>query len=317
MAHIPGRIPRDRSLQDAQRALARMAPVVRYGLLAVGFAVALDRVRPLVSDGQFTWGERRVMAAVTLVVAGGFAVAGWAAGRLLEAAAGLIGAVAEGAAAAVRMGHLVESRLVPGIERAVAAIEALGSGTGDAPLPPEVDAVRRAISEGRWTRAERLLDAFARDHPHSPQVATLTAALSAARDAEAGSLRMKLDAALADDDPGTAITCRDALTRLLGGDELGDLDRGIVRWISRWVRRRARGEVSAEVAAVAALAADRFGDTDEGRSLLAAVPALRRKAGLCPECARPYRGAGEACPDCAADHPPRPSRGGARPRGVP
>ena len=162
----PNRIRRDRSLQDARRALARMAPLVRYGLFAVGFAVALDRVRPLVSDGQFTWGERRVIGAVTLVVVGGFAVAGWAAGRLLEAAAGLIGAVAEGAEAAVRMSQLVESRLVPGIERAVAAIEALNTGAD--PLAPEVDAVRRAIAEGRWTRAERLLDAFARPSPGPP-----------------------------------------------------------------------------------------------------------------------------------------------------
>jgi hypothetical protein len=316
MTHGPGRIPRDRSLQDAQRALARMAPVVRYGLIAVGFAVALDRLRPLVADGQFTWGERRVIAAVTLVVAGGFAMAGWAAGQLLQAAAGLIGAVAEGAEAAVRMGQIVESRLVPGVERAVAAIEALNAGSGADPLAPEVDAVRRAISEGRWTRAERLLDAFARDHPQARQIAALTAALSAARGAEADALRAKLDAALADDDAGTAITCRDALTRHLGGPELADLDRRVVRWISRWVRLRARGEVSADVASVAALAADRFGDTDEGRALLAAVPTLRRKAGLCPKCARPYRGPGETCPDCAADQPTRPARG-ARPRGVP
>jgi hypothetical protein len=291
-----------------------MAPVVRYGLIAVGFALALDRVRPLVSDAQFTWGERRVVAAVTLVVVGGFAVAGWAAGRLLQAAAGLIGAVAEGADAAVRMCQLVESRLVPGVERAIAAIEALNSGAD--PLAPEVDAVRHAIAEGRWTRAERLLDAFARDHPQATQVAALTAALSAARRAEADTLLAKLDAALADDDPSTAITCRDALTRHLGGDELGDLDRRVVRWIAGWVRRRARGEVAPDVASVAALAADRFGDTDEGQSLLTAVPALRRKAGLCPQCARPYPGSGEACPYCATDRATRPARG-SRPRGVP
>ncbi len=316
MTNGPSRISRDRSLHDAQRAMLRMAPVIRYGLLTVGFAVALDRVRPLISDGQFTWGERRVIGGVTLIVVGGFAVAAWAAGRLLQAAAGLIGAVAEGAEAAARIGDLVESRLVPGVERAVAALEGLAGNPAD-PLAPEVAAIRRAIGEGRWARAERLLEAFARDHPRATQIATLTSELSSARRGEADGLRANLDDALAADDPGTAITCRDSLTRHLGGAELGDLDLRLVRWIARWVRRRARGVVSADVAAVAALAADRFAGTDEGRSLLAAVPTLRRKAGLCPACARPYGGDAETCPDCAADPPPRPARRGATPRGLP
>ena len=311
----PGRISRDPTLHDARKAIARMAPVVRYGLLTVGFAVALDRLRPLVSDGQFTWGERQVIGAVTLVIVGGFAVAAWAAARLLQAAAGLVGAVAEAAEAAARIGHLVETRLVPGMERAVAALEGLDSSPAADPMAPEIDKIRQAIGEGRWTRAERLLESFARDHPRSPRIGTLTAELSAARRSESEALRSKLDDALADDDPGTAITCRDALTRHLSGAELGDLDLRLVRWICRWVRHRGRGDVSADVAAVASLAADRFGDTDDGRSLLAAIPTLRRKAGLCPNCARPYRGGGEACPDCIADPPPRPARGGTTPKG--
>ena len=108
-------------------------------------------------------------------------MAGWAAGRLLEAAAGLIGAVAEGSEAAVRIGAAVESRLVPGIERAVAAIEAWARRREPARPAPEVDAVRRAIAEGRWTRAERPARRLRRDHPHAPRSRTLTAELSAAQ----------------------------------------------------------------------------------------------------------------------------------------
>ena len=302
--------PRDPSLDDARLALARMAPIVRIGLLAVGLACALAQVRPLVADAQFTWGERRVIGVVILVTLGGFGLAGWVAGRLLRAAAGLIGAVADGAGAAVRTNHLIESRLIPSLDRAAAAMEGLAARPSDAPATREAAAIRRAIHEGRWTRAEGLIEAYGRDHPDATEVTALTSELFAARRAEADSLRTKLDTALSADDPSTAITCRDALTRHIAGAELADLDARLARWIGRWVRARSRA-ASAEVAAVASLAADRFGDTDEGRALLAAVPGLRRRAGLCPGCARPYRGPDDLCPDCADDLPTRPKRGGA------
>ena len=301
---------RDRSLDDARRALERMAPAVRFGLLAVGLAVAAAQVRPLVADAQFTWGERRVIGFVTLVTLGGFALAGWVAGRLLRAAAGLIGAVADGAEAAVRTSQLIESRLVPSLERAAAAMEGLAAGPSGDPSVRAAADVRRAIREGRWTRAEALIEAFGRDHPDATEVTALTSELFAARRTEAESLRTNLDAALAADDPGSAITSRDALTRHIAGAELADLDARLIRWIARWVRSRTRGG-SAEVAAVASLAADRFGDSDEGRALLAAVPGLRRRAGLCVGCARPHRGPDDLCLDCAADIPSRPKRGGA------
>jgi hypothetical protein len=307
---------RDRSLDDARRALERMAPVVRFGLLAVGLAVALGQVRPLLADAQFTWGERRVIGAVTLVTLGGFALAGWAAGRLLGAAAGIVGAVADASEAATRSARLIESRLAPSLDRAVAALERLASGSADDPSNAQVVEVRRAIREGRWGRAERLLEAFGRDHPHSPDLTTLGAELAAHRESEAGSLQTRLDDALAADDPATAITCRDALTRHVAGPELAVLDSRLARWLARWVRGRSRARsVTPEVAAVAALGADRFGDSDEGRALRDAVPGLRRRAGLCPACARPYRGPDGTCPECAEDLAHRPANGGAQPRG--
>ena len=305
----PG-LTRDRSLDDARDALARMAPFVRFGLLAVGLACALAQVRPLVADAQFTWGERRVIGFVTLVTLGGFALAGWVAGRLLRAAAGLIGAVADVAESAVRTNDLIETRVVPGLERAAAAMEGLAAGPPGAPSARAAADIRRAIREGRWARAEGLLDAFRHDHPAATDVTALTSELFAGRRAEADSLSAKLDAALSDDDPGTAITCRDALTRHVAGAELADLDSRLARWIGRWVRARGRAG-SAEVAAVASLAADRFGDTDEGRALHAAVPGLRRRAGLCAGCARPHRGPDDLCQDCAIEIPTRPKRGGA------
>src|SRR3954452_20448967 len=98
---------RYRSLQASRRALARSAPFVRFGLFAVGLSVFLDQIRPLVSDAQFTWGERRVAGIVALVTLGGFGLAGWIAGKLLHAAAELIEVFIDGAEAAVQSNYTI------------------------------------------------------------------------------------------------------------------------------------------------------------------------------------------------------------------
>ena len=59
---------RYRSLLSSRRALAGAAPLVRYGVFSVGVSLFLGQVRPLVSDAQFTWGERRVMGAIVIVL---------------------------------------------------------------------------------------------------------------------------------------------------------------------------------------------------------------------------------------------------------
>ena len=104
---------RYRSLRHSQRVLERMGPLVQYGLFAVGVSVALDRLGPLISDAQFTWGERRVMGIVALVTLVGFGVAGWVVGRLIRTSA-----------------DLIELHVVPALGRIAAALER------DRPAPP-------------------------------------------------------------------------------------------------------------------------------------------------------------------------------------
>jgi hypothetical protein len=87
---------RYQSLRHSQRVLERMAPLVRFGLFAIGVSGFLDQVKGLVSDAQFTWGARQVMGAVALVTIGGLAVAG----RSLKAAADLIEVLIAGAESA-------------------------------------------------------------------------------------------------------------------------------------------------------------------------------------------------------------------------
>ena len=248
---------RYRSLQASRRALGRAAPWVRYGLFATGVGAFLEQVKPLVSDGQFTWGERRVMGVVALVTIGGFGLAGWAAGRLLRAAAELIEVFIDGAEAAVRTNHAIEATLAPTLARAAAALERLADASSHPPTLPRT------------------------------------------KPPDADALLARIDAARRADDPETVIACRDALTQHLRGDALVDLDRRVVRWLSSWINRKVRDDaVDAHVAALAERVADGFGDAPEAAALLAALPDLRRRAGLCPACARPYRGRAGACPDC-------------------
>jgi hypothetical protein len=115
--------PRYQSLRHSQRVLERMAPIVRLGLFAAGVSVFLNRVSGLVSDAQFTWGERRVLGIVALITFASFGLAAWVAGRLLKAAADLIEVFIASAESANRTADLIELHLVPTLGRIASALE--------------------------------------------------------------------------------------------------------------------------------------------------------------------------------------------------
>lgn len=290
---------RYRSLSASRAAFARAAPVVRYGLFAVGLTVFLDRVGPLLSDGQFTWGERRVMGAVALVTLGGFAAAGWVAGALFRALAELVDVLTDAVDSVARAAHLLESRLAPDLRRSTEALEALAVGPATEDRPARAaSAAREAAREGKWGRAEQLLAGLLRDHPGWSGAATLAAEVAAGRDAEVADLRAGLDRAIATENPGRAVACRDALTAYLRGKELHDLDLSTARWVVEIVKRRAgEGSVTPKLVAAVARASESFGDTAEGASLLKSLPELRRRAGLCPDCGGPSHGSSGDCPE--------------------
>ena len=125
----PSRYP---SLHASRRALARAAPLVRFGIMSAGLGLFLDQVRPLISDAQFTWGERRVIGAVAVVTLGGAFLTAWVVGSLLRAAADMIEVLTDGAEAAIRTNHVVETRLVPALTRAAVAMEALADSKSPA-----------------------------------------------------------------------------------------------------------------------------------------------------------------------------------------
>jgi len=116
------------SLRNGQRTLGFLAPLVQLGFLALGFGIFLDQSRSLLSDAQFTWGERSVMGVVALVALGGSALAGWVVGRLIGIAAELFDAMADAAESARRTTELIEGQVVPALLRIAAALEPPPSG---------------------------------------------------------------------------------------------------------------------------------------------------------------------------------------------
>ena len=69
--------PRYASLRKGGKGLGRLALWVQLGFLIMGMGLFLDQARDLLSDAQFTWGERRVMGVIALVTLGGCGLAGW------------------------------------------------------------------------------------------------------------------------------------------------------------------------------------------------------------------------------------------------
>jgi hypothetical protein len=103
-----------------------MAPLVQVGFLGLGLTIFLEQSLPLLSDAQFTWGERRIMGIIALVALGGCGLAGWVIGRLIAVAAEFIDAMADTAEAAWRTTELIERQIVPALSRIATALEQTG-----------------------------------------------------------------------------------------------------------------------------------------------------------------------------------------------
>jgi hypothetical protein len=149
---------RYQSLRHSQRVLQRMAPLVRFGLFALGVSVFLDQVRALVSDTQFTWGERRVMGIVALVTFGGFGLAGWVAGRLIKTAADLIEVFIASAESAGRTADLIELHMVPALGRIALALERQRPAGAGAPRPAVDDLQTQLAAARAADDPERVID---------------------------------------------------------------------------------------------------------------------------------------------------------------
>jgi hypothetical protein len=110
-------------LRNGQRTLGLLAPLIQVGFLTLGFGIFLDQSRSLLSDAQYTWGERQVMGIIALIALGGCGFAGWVAGRLVKVLAELLTVLADNAEASFRTTELIEMHVVPALARIASALE--------------------------------------------------------------------------------------------------------------------------------------------------------------------------------------------------
>ncbi|MDR3619491.1 MAG: hypothetical protein P4L85_09085 [Paludisphaera borealis] len=259
------------SVRGGGRALARLAPVVQLGVASLGLAYFLEQAQGLLSDTQFTWTERRMLGLIALSTIVGFALGGWVLGRLLKVVAELLDVLADGAEASWRTVDLLEMHVIPTLGRIAARLD-----SPDAPQPPGAAVVRSLAPAPSPPRSRS----------RSP----------------ADELADELEAAREAGDVGRALDLRDALTEHLRGEPLHALDQELALWVAKRVERRVR-EQSAdwEVAGWVARALDSLGDMPETESLRAALPVIRRRAGLCTVCGQAVAGGQPVCGRCRDD----------------
>jgi hypothetical protein len=123
MIPIDAETSRYSALRRGGRMLGRLAWLVQVGLLMLGLGLFLDQAGGLLSDAQFTWGERRVMGITALITLGGCGIAGWVVGQLFKVAAGVVDVLIDHAEASWRTGDLIEQHLVPTLGRIALALE--------------------------------------------------------------------------------------------------------------------------------------------------------------------------------------------------
>ncbi len=123
MSRTPVYQSRYEGLRKGRRTLGLIAPLIQVGFVALGLGIFLDQCRSLLSDAQFTWGERGVMGCVALLALGGCGFAGWIVARLIKVAAEVVDVMADGAEAALRTNELIERHVVPALARIATALE--------------------------------------------------------------------------------------------------------------------------------------------------------------------------------------------------
>lgn len=178
-------------------------------------------------------------------------------------------------------------------------------------MPPVASAqlaeIRRLLRDHDWDAATDAVRAFRDEHPSDPRSVEASSELERAMQAALGRLEGQLQAARDVNDPDQVLEIHGRMTPLLDEERRNSLDVELARWFLSIVHRRLRtGRIQADVVALADRIAEGFGHTTDGASLRASLPTLRRSAGLCPRCARPYTGVAKACPECLKPAPAPP-----------
>ncbi|APW60001.1 hypothetical protein [Paludisphaera borealis] len=168
--------------------------------------------------------------------------------------------------------------------------------------------IRRLTREGEWDAAEEGVRSYRSNRPDDPRGLEASDELERAMQAALDHWEAKLQAARSVNDPDQVLEIHARMQPLVEGEKRQTMDVDLARWFLVIVHRRLRGgRIQPDVVALADRIADSFGHTKEGASLRAALPTLRRSAGLCPRCAKPYTGLADACAACLITTPAPPA----------
>jgi hypothetical protein len=194
-------------------------------------------------------------------------------------------------------------RIAEAIERGERRPAARPAAATEAAAAPLAGKARAAIRSSDWDEARRLIAELRQTDSGASngEAERIDAELRGRLDQHAGELKARIEAARAAPDPSAVVEHFAALAPLLVEAERVALERQLLPWLLATLMRRMRsGTVAADVARLAEDIAAAFPATAEGASLRASLPTLRRSAGLCARCGRPYAGLEDACPECLA-----------------
>ncbi len=278
------------------------------GFLAIGLALTSERLAKLISvqDTLTVPSEQILLAISALGFLIGFGLLGWVARALVRTMADQMEQQAQRLEIEVQAIKLLECRIAPALDRLAKAGEhaEFESPHSTRSHRDEEKAHRQstlleAIRANDWQQAEALAFSFASDHPEDPEATGWLQKVAEAKQARSETLLARLESARQVGDPEQVLLIRDELIAILNRENRQSLDRETVGWLMSLIHKRLRaGTFGPDIALLAGRIAEHFAETTEGASLRAALPTLRRSAGLCPRCVEPYTGVAEACPRC-------------------
>ncbi len=156
-------------LRKGGRRLALVAKLVQVGFFGLGLTIFLDQSRTLLSDAQFTCGERNIMGIIALSSLGGCGFAGWVLSRLIAVGADLFDAMADTAESAWRTTELIERQVVPTFSADRVGVAAVGPRTDRAGAEPPGQTLRTdRYRHGKEPSTSVLNGALGREAPSHP-----------------------------------------------------------------------------------------------------------------------------------------------------
>ncbi len=284
--------------------LLRVAPTLKHGLMLLGLVLGVGRSATTLGTSSNVFA---VVGAVfelliwTLLLGG----LGWFLNHWLHVVADLFDFLERRSLADAGR----DQRLLAELERIATKLDrpAEPRHVVAAPTSTVEDAeIRKAIRQGQWRQAEELLQSLEEESPGDPRIAHFSGELRHGMEAAVGPLQAKLAAAREVSDTDRVLELHEELDLVLSPDAKKTLNVELARWFMGLIQKRLRaGTVRPDVVVLSGKVAERFDTTSEGASLRAALPTLRRSAGLCARCGDPYKGVADACPKClgASAHP--------------